>query len=83
MLLLKTDTTDPNRNIVVRLTRRLFPVSERFHGPHFFVRAGSRSSHEALGGPPRGLARERASGGRELEPGASTLTACAQAAWTQ
>ena len=47
MLLLKTDTTDPNRNIVVRLTRRLFPVSERFHGPHFFVRAGSRSSHEA------------------------------------
>ena len=25
MLLLKTDATDPNRNLVVRLTRRLFP----------------------------------------------------------
>jgi tellurite resistance protein TerC len=47
MLLLKTDEVDPNRNIVVRLTRRLFPVSERFHGQHFFVRAGSASSHEA------------------------------------
>lgn len=47
MLLLKTDATDPNRNLVVRLTRRLFPVSERFHGPHFFVRAGSIASHEA------------------------------------
>jgi len=48
MLLLKTDETDPNRNLVVRLTRRLFPVSERFHGQHFFVRAGSPASHQAL-----------------------------------
>lgn len=47
MLLLKTDATDPNRNLVVRLTRRLFPVSDRFHGQHFFVRAGSIASHEA------------------------------------
>ena len=47
MLLLKTDETDPNRNLVVRLTRRLLPVSERFHGQHFFVRAGSGASHEA------------------------------------
>ena len=47
MLLLKTDEMDPNRNFVVRLTRRLFPVSERFHGQHFFVRAGSPASHEA------------------------------------
>lgn len=47
MLLLKTDATDPNRNLVVRLIRRLFPVSERFHGQHFFVRAGSIASHEA------------------------------------
>jgi tellurite resistance protein TerC len=48
MLLLKTDETDPNRNVVVRLTRRLFPITERFHGPHFFVRAGSPASHEAV-----------------------------------
>jgi tellurite resistance protein TerC len=41
MLLLKTDHTDPNKNIVVRLTRRLFPVTARFHGEHFVVRAGA------------------------------------------
>src|SRR3990172_146874 len=29
MLLLKTDATDPNRNLVVRLTGGLFPVCER------------------------------------------------------
>jgi tellurite resistance protein TerC len=48
MLTLKTDYKDPNRNIVVRLARRLFPVTARFHGEHFFVRAGSRASHEAI-----------------------------------
>jgi tellurite resistance protein TerC len=47
MLLLKDDEIDPNRNVVVRLTRRLFPVSERFHGEHFMVRAGSTASREA------------------------------------
>ena len=47
MLLIKDGEIDPNRNVVVRLTRRLFPVTERFHGEHFFVRAGSAASHEA------------------------------------
>jgi tellurite resistance protein TerC len=47
MLLLKDDETDPNRNVVVRLVRRLLPITERYHGEHFFVRAGSASSHEA------------------------------------
>jgi tellurite resistance protein TerC len=47
MLLMKTDETDPNRNVVVRLTRRLFPITERFHGQHFFVRAGTAASREA------------------------------------
>ena len=47
MLLLKTDETHPDRNIVVRLTRRIFPITERFHGQHFFVRAGSPASREA------------------------------------
>jgi len=37
---------DPNKNLVVRLTRRLIPVTERFHGQHFFVRAGSASGRE-------------------------------------
>ena len=55
MLFLKADETDPNRNVVVRLTRRLFPITERFHGPHFFVRAGSSASHQA---PVPGAAQE-------------------------
>jgi tellurite resistance protein TerC len=55
MLLLKSDETDPDKNLVVRLTRRLFPVTERFHGQHFFVRAGSAASHEA---PQPGMQEE-------------------------
>ncbi len=47
MLVVKGDNTDPHSNIVVRLTRRLFPITQRFHGQHFFVRAGSGASHEA------------------------------------
>ena len=46
-MLLIRETTDPNATWVVRLTRRIFPVTERFHGEHFFVRAGSSASHEA------------------------------------
>jgi tellurite resistance protein TerC len=53
MLFLKTEHSDPNRNIVVRLTRRLFPVTARFHGGHFVVRAGAPASYEsALPGVP-------------------------------
>jgi len=55
MLFLKADETDPNRNVVVRLTRRLFPITQRFHGQHFLVRAGSAASHEA---PTPGAAEE-------------------------
>jgi tellurite resistance protein TerC len=53
MLFLKTEHTDPNKNFVVRLTRRLFPVTARFHGQHFIVRAGAPASHESevLGAP--------------------------------
>lgn len=46
MLLIKAEE-DPSKNIVVRLSRRLFPVTDKYHGEHFFVRAGSSSSHEA------------------------------------
>ena len=46
MLFLKTEQGDPNQNIVVRLVRRWFPVTARFHGEHFVVRAGSAASHE-------------------------------------
>jgi TerC family integral membrane protein len=47
MLIVKTEHTDPNRNVVVRLVRRLFPVTAGFHGEHFFVRAGAPSSYES------------------------------------
>ncbi len=47
MLVIKTEHTDPNKNIVVRWTRRLFPVTSRFHGEHFVVRAGTPSSYES------------------------------------
>jgi tellurite resistance protein TerC len=46
MLVMKTDHADPGQNLVVRLTRRLFPVTERFHGEHFLVRAGGSASRE-------------------------------------
>jgi tellurite resistance protein TerC len=46
MLVLKTDHTDPNQNIVVRIVRRIWPVTSRFHGEHFWVRAGSPASLE-------------------------------------
>lgn len=46
MLFLKTEHADPNKNIVVRLTRRFFPVTARFHGEHFIVRAGAPASYE-------------------------------------
>ncbi|MEW6673874.1 MAG: TerC family protein [Thermodesulfobacteriota bacterium] len=47
MWFLKTEHTDPNKNVVVRLTRRLFPVTARFHGEHFIVRAGAPASYES------------------------------------
>jgi len=47
MLVLKTDYTDPNQNIIVRLTRRFFPITARFHGQHFAVRAGAPASYES------------------------------------
>ena len=47
MLLIKSDETDPNQNIVVRTIRRIWPVTERFHGERFYVRAGSDASQEA------------------------------------
>ncbi|MGE5816297.1 MAG: TerC family protein [Acidobacteriota bacterium] len=54
MLAMKTAHMDPNQNVLVRLTRRLVPVTERFHGQHFFVRAGSAAGRESAlpGGAP-------------------------------
>jgi tellurite resistance protein TerC len=46
MLVLKGGNDDPQSSMIVRLTRRLFPITQRFHGQHFFVRAGSAWSLE-------------------------------------
>jgi tellurite resistance protein TerC len=36
------DSYDPSRSIVVRAVRKLFPVSNEFHGHHFFARVDGR-----------------------------------------
>jgi tellurite resistance protein TerC len=45
MLVLSGEATDLNRNVIVRLARRLLPITERYHGERFVVRAGSPDSH--------------------------------------
>jgi len=47
MLLVKTEHGDPSQNLIVKLVRRWLPVTTRFHGEHFLVRAGSPASHES------------------------------------
>jgi tellurite resistance protein TerC len=50
MLMIRSHT-DPSQNRIVRIVRRLLPVTDGFHGQHFFVRAGSeRSSEPAVAG---------------------------------
>ncbi|MBP8810640.1 MAG: TerC family protein [Kofleriaceae bacterium] len=53
MLVMRGGATDLNDNLVVRLVRRLMPVTERYHGERFFVRAGTEASHApaVAGGP--------------------------------
>jgi len=76
MLFLRTDRTDPERNIVVRMVRRFFPVTSRFHGERFVVRAGDPASREAaLPGEPA-LPDEAVESAR---PGALMLTPLALA----
>jgi tellurite resistance protein TerC len=36
------ENVDPDRNLMVRLVRRLYPVTGEFHGRHWFVRLGER-----------------------------------------
>ncbi len=47
MLVLKTDHSDPKKNNIVRLSRRCIPITSRFHGQHFVVRAGAPASCES------------------------------------
>jgi tellurite resistance protein TerC len=36
------ENVDPENNLLVRLVRRVFPVTREYHGRHWFVRIGSR-----------------------------------------
>lgn len=47
MFFMKTENTDPNQNIVIRMARRLFHVTSHYHGEHFLVRAGTPASQES------------------------------------
>ncbi len=45
MLVTKSEDTDFEKSFLVRAVRRLFPVTERYHGERFFIRAGTDASH--------------------------------------
>jgi tellurite resistance protein TerC len=46
-MLLITENKNPADSWVVRTVKRIWPVTDKFHGEHFFVRAGTDASHEA------------------------------------
>ncbi|MBK9029948.1 MAG: TerC/Alx family metal homeostasis membrane protein [Myxococcales bacterium] len=58
MLLVKDDSADLADGRLVRLIRRLIPITERFHGPRFLVRAGTPAA-EAPATPDAAAAPDR------------------------
>jgi tellurite resistance protein TerC len=47
MLVMKEKEEHPENHPLVRWIRKRFPITRNYHGQHFFVKAGSHSSHEA------------------------------------
>ena len=47
MFFMDDEHGDPAANPILKLVRKFFPVTEQYHGQHFFVRAGSSWSQEA------------------------------------
>ncbi|MBI4979643.1 MAG: TerC/Alx family metal homeostasis membrane protein [Spirochaetes bacterium] len=47
MFFMKETGGDLGRNPVLRWVRRIFPVTEKYHGEHFIVRAGTDASRES------------------------------------
>jgi tellurite resistance protein TerC len=43
MALSSGESVDPDRNILIRGVRRVFPVTSEFDGPHFFVKKNGRT----------------------------------------
>ncbi len=76
MLLIKGNATDPSQSWAVVIARRFLPVTDRFHGEHFLVRAGSAAASEAA---TPGAAAEVDVSLARAKPGAWLLTPLALA----
>ena len=50
MLATKSAHAVPSNGAIIRIARRFFPVTDRYHGNHFLVRAGSANSKEGTPG---------------------------------
>ncbi|MFT4175066.1 MAG: TerC family protein [Luteolibacter sp.] len=48
MLFMEEKEEHPENNPVVRFLKKRFPITRDYHGQHFFVKAGSPQSHEAV-----------------------------------
>ncbi len=46
-MLLITENKSPGDSWVVKAAKRIWPITDKYHGEHFFVRAGTDASHEA------------------------------------
>ena len=75
-MLVIREHSDPAQNLVVRLTKRLLPVTDNFHGEHFLVRAGSARSRKAAA---PGLAARPDAAVERAVPGTLMLTPLALA----
>jgi len=42
MLILRSETVEPQENTLVKLARRFLPFTDRFHGKHFFIKVKKR-----------------------------------------
>jgi len=66
MLLVKKDETAPGERALVRWVRRIVPITERYHGQHFLVRAGSPEPVPSASAPEPDRVVERARAGSLL-----------------
>lgn len=75
-MLIIREHSDPAQNLMVRWTRRWFPITDQFHGEHFLVRAGSAGS---LKSAAPGLAALPDAAVKRAVPGTLMLTPLALA----
>jgi len=77
MLFMNNEEMDPDKNILLKWTRKLIPVTSRYHGEHFLVTAGSPASYKSAtpGAPvlPDPIVDQVAPGTKMLTPLALAL----------